>query len=42
MALRNAILKVGIDPTVGQALLLLMTISNEGIVSKSSIVSMIV
>ena len=42
MALRNAILEVGIDPAVRQALSLRITISNECVVSKSPIISMIV
>ena len=41
-SLSNAILKVGIDATIGELLLLLIAMCNEGIVHKASIVCMIV
>ena len=42
MMLRNAILEVGIDATVQQALSLCVTISNKSVVGKSPVVSMVV
>ena len=41
MAVRYAILEVGVDPTVQQALSLCLTIGNERIVSKPTVVRVI-
>ena len=40
--LSNAIMKVGVDATMGELLLLLIAMCNEGVVSKASIVCIIV
>ena len=42
LLLRNAILEVGVDSTIGEPLMLLLTILDEAFVRKSTIVSMIV
>ena len=41
-SLSNAILEVGVDATVGESLLPLIAMSNEGIVCKASIICIIV
>ena len=41
MTLRYAILEVGVDPAVLQALSLFLTISNERVVSKPAVVRMV-